>query len=102
MPLSTANAGSLVGGMPAKTMATQPAHRKIRVNRPFIYEGKRREIGEEFPVPTLLYAELATAAKCELAENEPSEAHQRAKADAQAKAKAEALRVKKEQAAVAA
>jgi hypothetical protein len=81
----TASGSPLVVG--AQPMATQ-AHRKIRVNRPFIYEGRRREIGEEFTVPTMLYAELVTAAKCELAENAPSEDHMRAKAEAQAKAKA--------------
>jgi hypothetical protein len=80
-----ASGSPLVSGAPSN-MATA-AHRKIRVNRPFMYEGKRREIGEEFAVPAMLYAELVTARKCELAENEPSEDHLRAKAEAASKAK---------------
>ena len=81
-----AQGSPLVAGAPTH-MATQ-SHKKIRVNRPFIFEGKRREVGEEFAVPALLYAELVTAAKCESAADEPSEAHLRAKAEAQARAKA--------------
>ena len=81
----TASGSPLVAGT-LTNMATQ-AHRKIRVNRPFYYEGKLRPVGEEFTVPTLLYSELVTARKCELAENEPSEDHLRAKAEAAAKAK---------------
>ena len=73
----------LVAGTPS-TMATN-AHRKIRVNRPFMYEGKRREIGDELTVPVALYFELVTARKCELSENEPSDEHIRAKAEAKAK-----------------
>lgn len=83
----TASGSPLVAGTPSTTMATQ-AHRKIRVNRPFMYEGKRREIGDELAVPVQLYSELVTARKCELSENEPSEDHLRAKAEAQAKSKA--------------
>lgn len=83
----TASGSPLVAGTQVNTMATQ-AHRKIRVNRAFYFEGKLRQVGDEFTVPTLLYSELATARKCELAENEPSEDHLRAKAEAQAKAKA--------------
>lgn len=67
-------------------MATQ-AHRKVRVNRPFIYEGRRREIGDELIVPTNLAFELYTAAKAESTDNEPSAQHMAAKADAQAKVK---------------
>lgn len=81
-----AAASPLVAGTPDHTMATQ-AHRKIRVNRAFYFEGKVRQVGEELTVPTLLYSELATARKCELTDNEPSEDHLRAKAEAQAKAK---------------
>ena len=69
-------------------MATSTQHRRIRVNRPFMYENKRREIGDVFTVPAMLYAELVTANKCELADHEPSEDHERAKAEAAAKAKA--------------
>lgn len=82
----TASGSPLVAGTPS-TMATT-SHRKIRVNRPFMFEGKRREIGDELVVPSMLYAELVTARKCELSESEPSEDHIRAKTEAAAKVKA--------------
>lgn len=84
----TASGSPLVAGTPSNMATT--SHRKIRVNRPFMFEGKRREIGDEIVVPSMLYAELVTANKCELAENDPSEDHIRAKTEAAAKAKAPA------------
>lgn len=86
--LTTRGSPLVAGAVLANTMATQAQHRKIRVNRPFIYEGRRREVGEEFPVPTPLAFELYTARKAESTDNEPSEDHLRAKAEAQAKTKA--------------
>lgn len=66
---------------------------KVRVNRPFIYEGKRREVGEELSAPVALAAELFTAHKAERSDREPTAAHTLAKAEAQAKAKpAQAVR----------
>lgn len=76
-------------------MATQQsAQRKIRVNRAFIFDNRRREIGEEIVVPTLLAFELYTARRAEPADNEPSEEHLRNKAEAQAKVKAKATKTK--------
>jgi hypothetical protein len=50
-------------------------NRKIRVNRPFLYEGKRREIGEELVVTAQLASELSSANKAESADSAPSAAH---------------------------
>lgn len=88
MLLTTRNAGQLVGGTngPRDDMATQPQQRKLRVNRPFILDGKRREVGDEVTVPLALASELMTANKAEPAENEPSAAHLAAKAEAKARA----------------
>lgn len=91
-----ASGSPLVAGAVQRNMATQSqsAQRKIRVNRAFMYDGRRREIGEEIVIPTLLAFELYTARRAESADNEPSEEHQRCKAEAQAKAKAKAAKLK--------
>lgn len=65
-------------------MATQPSHRKVRINRPFFMEGKRREVGEEVSLPLALASELMTARKVEPAEIEPTAEHLRALAEAKA------------------
>lgn len=68
-------------------MNTQVQSIKVRVNRPFMYDGKRREVGEELSAPIALAAELFTAHKAERADREPTAEHTLAKAEAQAKAK---------------
>lgn len=88
MPLTAASAQALVGGAPQDTMATQAQQIKCRVNRPFLYEGKRREVGDELAVPAALAAELFTANKAERCDHEPSELHLRAKAEAALRTKA--------------
>lgn len=66
-------------------MATQPSHRKVRINRPFFLEGKRREVGEEVLLPLALASEMMTARKCEPCDIEPTAEHQRALAEAAAR-----------------
>jgi hypothetical protein len=66
MALSAAGSPLVAGG--AMRDPTMDKTTSIRVERPFFYQGKRKDIGQVFDVPAALAAELITANKARRAD----------------------------------
>lgn len=61
MVLSVDNAAALIPGAPLPV-----THRRVRVTRPFMYQGQVQAVDAEITVPALLAAELSSANKAQV------------------------------------